>query len=96
VDTYGSRNLIGISQEAELPETQNAILERIYKTAGSRGGCFDVFAWRDDQMVFAESKWSGHDEIRDTQLRWLDAALRCNLPPESFLIVEWSVANRLA
>jgi hypothetical protein len=91
VDSYRSRFLVGISKPTELPEKQKAILEHIHETAGSRGGCFDVFAWRGDQMVFAESKWAGHDEIRSTQFRWLDAALRCNLPAESFLIAEWAV-----
>jgi hypothetical protein len=93
VDSYRRRFLVGIGERVELPEKQKAILEHIYETAGSRGGCFDVYAWQDDRVVFAESKWSGHDEIRDTQGKWLDAALRCNLPAESFLIVEWSVAS---
>src|ERR1035438_5123076 len=42
VDSYRRRFLVGIGKRTELPEKPKAILERIYETAGSRGGCFDV------------------------------------------------------
>jgi len=38
---------------------------------GNRGGCFDVYAWRDDSVLFAESKLSGKDGIRVNERRRL-------------------------
>jgi hypothetical protein len=39
----------------DLPAEQKALLERIRKKADCKGGCFDVFCWRDGDVVFAES-----------------------------------------
>ena len=75
----------------DLPPGQEALLERIYERAGAREGCWDVFCWKGDRQVFAEAKWQGHDRIRETQRRWLEAALAIGLPIESFLVVEWSM-----
>jgi hypothetical protein len=70
-----------------LPAKRQSILERIRAKAGGSGGCFDVFCWRSEQLLFAESKW--HDKILKTQTRWLEAALGIGIPEESFLIVQW-------
>ena len=59
--------------------------------ADNRGGCFDVFCWRGKSVLFAEAKWKGHDRIRLSQRRWLEAALSKWIPLTSFLIVEWSL-----
>lgn len=91
VDSYSRRFCVGIGQYQSLPADREMLLSNIYQTAGRRGGCFDVFAWRRDSILFAESKWKGHDRIRKSQVRWLSAALDTGLPLESFLVVEWSV-----
>ena len=44
------------------------LLKIIHRKAGSASGCFDVFCWKDDSVVFAESKRKSRDEIRPTQL----------------------------
>ena len=76
----------------DLPAKQKALLDRIQKAnAECKGGCFDVFCWRDGNVVFAESKWKGNDQIRPNQARWLEAALSIGIPLDSFLIVEWSL-----
>lgn len=59
---------------------------------GPFSGCWDVAAWKGDRLVFAESKKRRKDRLRGTQLRWLEAALRCGLQVEDFLVVEWSIA----
>lgn len=69
------------------------LLKTINGKAGSTSGCFDVYCWKDDSLVFAESKRSSKDSIRDTQLRWLEAALRSGLEPSSLLVVEWSFSD---
>jgi hypothetical protein len=58
-----------------------------------RSGAWNVFCWRDSEYLFAESKRTGHDRIRDSQIAWLETALNLGLSPESFLIVEWTVAE---
>jgi hypothetical protein len=58
---------------------------------GSYSGCWDVVAWKEDRLVFAEAKLSKKDRIRGTQLRWLEAALKCGCSVEDFLVVEWSL-----
>ncbi|MBL0035362.1 MAG: hypothetical protein IPP26_06230 [Flavobacteriales bacterium] len=54
-------------------------------------GCWDVVAWKDDRLVFAESKKQKKDRMRDTQVQWMEAALRCEAVVEDFLVVEWSL-----
>jgi hypothetical protein len=91
IDTYRNRKWITINSFVELPSNRNELLQQIYQSVGSKAGCFDVYCWRGTQVLFAESKRKGRDRIRDTQRRWLAAALDIGLPIESFLIVEWSL-----
>ncbi len=93
VDTYRNKKWITVEQRIELPPDQTELLEQIYHSTGSRAGSFDVYCWRERQILFAEAKRKGHDRIRDTQRRWLKAALSRGLSVESFLIVEWSLAE---
>jgi hypothetical protein len=93
IDTFRKKKWIAIKQCMELPSDKNEFLERIYQSAGSRSGCFDVYCWRDDQVLFIEAKQKGRDRIRDSQRRWLAAALKSKLRIESFLIVEWSLVQ---
>jgi hypothetical protein len=74
-----------------LPAKQQKLLQDISNRAGSKNGCFDVFCWRGESILFAESKRQAKDKIRDTQRCWLQAALQYGLPITSFLIVEWSL-----
>ena len=94
VDTYRNeyRTAYWPKNEVELPTEQQQLLQRIYKKADSNKGCWDVFCWKEEVRLFAESKRKGYDRIRGTQRRWLEAAIECGLPLTSFLIVEWSVA----
>lgn len=93
VDTYHNkyRTAYWPKNEVELPPEQQQLLQRIYEKAGSKKGCWDVFCWKEEICLFAETKRQGRDKIRDTQRQWLEAAIRCGLPLTSFLIVEWSV-----
>jgi hypothetical protein len=90
VDSFGNKYRIGYwgkDVEKDLPDEQRARLNSIRAKAP---GCFDVFCWRDGLTLFVESKWEAHDAIRETQRRWLEAALDLGIPVKSFLIVEWS------
>jgi hypothetical protein len=92
VDTYRNtyRTEYWPKNSVKLPPESEKLLNRIYEMAGSRKGCWDVFCWKKDSFIFAESKRRNHDKIRDTQISWLNAAFKCGLPLSSFLIVEWS------
>jgi hypothetical protein len=91
VDTYRRCFRSDVASRVEIPVEKLRLLERVYDQAGTRNGCFDVFVWNEDEVIFAESKRSCRDQIRHSQLRWLDAALRSGIPVASLLIVEWSL-----
>jgi hypothetical protein len=82
------------ASDVVLPLERQRLLSGIYERAGSKKGCWDVFCWKDDgTYLFVESKRQGHDRIRDSQRRWLEAAINCGLPTSAFLIVEWKVED---
>lgn len=55
----------------------------------SYAGCWDVVAWKDGKVVFAECKRIKKDVIRDSQVKWLRAGLETGLTYENFMIIEW-------
>ncbi len=87
---WGGEGIVRLSGE------RLELLKAIHRRARSASGCFDVYCWREDFILFAESKRASKDHIRDTQLRWLEAALRVGLEPSSFLVVEWSFSSPFA
>ena len=89
VDNYRGRFRCG-----EPPSKQKKLLHRVQQRAGIRGGCFDVYCWKGDAVLFAEVKRKGKDRMRPSQCRWLQAAIDCKLPLDSFLIVEWSISDQ--
>jgi hypothetical protein len=93
VDTYRNkfRTSYWPKDSVETPSKQKELLNSIYKEAGSTKGCWDVFCWKSGVYCFAESKRQGRDRIRDTQRRWLEAAIKCGLPLTSFMIVDWDL-----
>ncbi|MDR2284819.1 MAG: hypothetical protein LBE37_16515 [Sphingobacterium sp.] len=68
----------------------NMLLQLIARENDNRfGGCWDVVAWKDDNIIFAESKRSKKDAIQSTQSKWLAAALEVGFTTDNFLMVEW-------
>lgn len=97
IDSYRNRTVVGCWGDnimKPLPAKERALLDSIRAKSGVKGGCFDVFCWRGEAVLFAEAKWKAHDEIRVNQRHWLQAALNAGLPLESFLIVEWGFESR--
>jgi hypothetical protein len=80
------------SPQKSLPEKPAALAEEIWNLAKIRSGVWDVFCWRDDRVLFCESKKAGRDRTRPSQLRFAESALHVGLPLDSFLFVEWSTA----
>lgn len=75
---------------AQLPPIAEAIYQKVARGAKSRGGCWDLLAQRDEQVLFVESKQTGKDRIRSTQRAWLEHALKAGVPLSSFMIVEFT------
>jgi len=94
VDTFRRKYRVGYwadNSEIDLPPRQEALLKSIYEGVGTSKGCWDVFCWKDDLVLFAEAKRRGRDRIRGSQRQWLQAAIELGLPLTSFLVVEWSI-----
>jgi hypothetical protein len=91
VDTFRRKYRTAWGEEGvvRLSGDRLQLLKAIHQRAGSTSGCFDVFCWKDDFVIFAESKRRSKDEIRQTQLAWLEAAMQTGLDASAFLIVEW-------
>ncbi|MBI2473986.1 hypothetical protein HYV70_05545 [Candidatus Uhrbacteria bacterium] len=53
-------------------------------------GCWDVLAWKGEELLFIESKRNKKDSVRSSQNNWLQAALQTGLKPKNFLIVQWN------
>jgi hypothetical protein len=76
-------------QHVSIPAEKEAILKRIWQSSDTTA-CFDVFAWKDSGVLFCEAKRQGQDKLTDGQLRFIEGALACGIPPNSFLIAEWA------
>ena len=57
------------------------------------GGAWDVLAWRGDQILFCDAKWSKKDSIRPNQVEWLQQRLAEGASADNFLIAEWTMAD---
>ena len=75
----------------DLPDNVAAPVERITLGNGTPAGMFDVLAWKGAELLFVEAKRRGRDRIRDTQRRWVNAALRVGFEPQQFAVFEWTV-----
>jgi hypothetical protein len=77
------------------PITNDYILDILKCISSLNGnsfyGCWDVLAWKGDKIIFAESKRTKKDSIRDTQINWLKAAFQFGLNTDNFLMVEWDI-----
>lgn len=105
VETYGKGKMTPMllskwdegnykSQEHN-PITDEYILDILKGISSLNGnsfyGCWDVLAWKGNKIIFAESKRTKKDSIRDTQINWLKAALQFGLIKDNFLMVEWDI-----
>lgn len=94
VDTYRGKFRTGLPEKAdscELPDASRQLYERITEASGTKKGFWDLFVWQDDEYMFVEVKRSKKDRLGPAQFKWLDAALSCGIPLQSFLIVEWDL-----
>ncbi len=65
-------------------------------TGNYRRGCWVIFAWRESEILFVESKQRSNDRIRPIQALWLEHALENGVPLSSFLIAEYVIDSHPA
>ncbi|MBP6731536.1 MAG: hypothetical protein KA149_05725 [Chitinophagales bacterium] len=87
------------NQQPEPIEEENIakLMAAIAKAnGGSYMGCWDTLHWKDDEVIFAQSKRNNKDKITPANVNWLKAALSVGLTPDNFLIVQWDFHPRSA
>jgi len=103
VETYGRPRMApmflnnwtvtSIKNQTNVPITHAPVAELLHTIAlqngNTYGGCWDIVAWKNDRIIFAELKRAKKDRMQPTQIKWADAALACGLSTDNFLIVEW-------
>jgi hypothetical protein len=88
LDTFHNNKVWDGMIDSVAPEAIPPEVRAEYAPVLSVKGVWDVFAWKADRALFAESKGPS-DKIRDNQIMWLGVASQSGLPLE-FLIVDWS------
>jgi hypothetical protein len=105
IETYGKNKnepiyLTEWKDESYKNQTHNPILdEEILKLLKqiakqndeSYSGYWDVLAWKNERIIFAESKRTKKDSIRSTQTNWLSSGIKYGLSPNNFLVVQWDL-----
>lgn len=91
VDTFQKKYRKSNTEFVEIDPKKEELLNQISDKANSNNGCFDVFAWKNGEYRFVESKKKSKDRIRETQLIWLESALDTGIDEDSFLIAEWDI-----
>ncbi|MCX6200295.1 MAG: hypothetical protein NTY88_13935 [Bacteroidetes bacterium] len=75
----------------------NALLNGIAKlNSHSYEGCWDVLAWKNGEILFAQAKRNNKDLLSETKTKWLAAALDFGLQPDNFLVMQWDYNPRCA
>ena len=94
MDSYGRKYRVGLPDVAEpvdLPTNQTNLINALREKTGRFGGCWDVVVWKGDTMLFLELKRQKKDNIQNTQVEWLSAALASGLTADNFALVEWDI-----
>src|SRR3990167_3090717 len=95
VDSYRRKYRIGlpnVAEPVELQQKQKELIESIRTKTGRFGGCWDVFVWKGNAILFLELKRQKKDAVQSTQVEWLEASLSHGLKPENFTLIEWDIA----
>lgn len=78
------------SEHISIPSDKHELLQQI-RQAGKTTGCFDVFVWWGDRLLFCEAKGPA-DGLTKPQFGFIEGALACGIPPQALMLVEWSAA----
>ncbi len=94
VDSYRRKFRVGLPDVVDpisIPQEQDGLIKTIRIKTKRSGGCWDVFVWKDSQVLFIELKRKGKDRIQNSQNEWLEASLSSGLNIKNFLLVEWDI-----
>ena len=91
-DSYRRKKRSNLYEESDGTDAVNDLLDSIASITGSRTGVFDLVLWKDETVLFVELKRKARDQIRDTQIDWLQAALSLGLDLKCFAILQWELA----
>jgi hypothetical protein len=94
VDSYRRKYRIGlpdVAEPVELPEKQKQLIDSIRAKTGKHGGCWDVFAWKGEAVLFIELKRQKKDAIQNSQRMWLEECLKSTLKTKDFALLEWDM-----
>lgn len=95
VDSYRRKYRVGlpdVAEPIELPRKQKELIDSVRTKTGRFGGCWDVFVWKGDTLLFVELKRQKKDSIQETQRQWLEKSLDSGLAPENFALIEWKIS----
>jgi hypothetical protein len=96
-DTIWRENFSGCFREAmppascTMPGCFREVCGRILAINESWRGCWDVLAMSPEGLMFVECKRKGDDDIRPSQRRWLESALKAGFGLENFAVCEWEL-----
>jgi hypothetical protein len=94
VDSYRRKYRVGlpdVAEPVELPEKQKQLIESIRAKTGKHGGCWDVFVWKGEEVLFVELKRQKKDAIQDSQRLWLEASITKGVRSGNFAFIEWNL-----
>lgn len=90
IDTYRRRFRQSLPpRSCVLPARAQDFLDKANAGRKWPPGSWDVFAWKNAEFLFVESKRKGKDAIRQSQIVWLGSALNSGIPLDWFVIFEW-------
>lgn len=87
----GREFCLDVDRSSPLPPAASATFTQIHRQAVALNGAgsWDVFAWREDDRLFIESKQRSSDSLNLNQRAWLEAALDVGVSPSQFAVVEY-------
>jgi hypothetical protein len=83
------------TRNIEEEEPRRLLAKIASKSVKRYAGCWDIFAWKDGQYAFVQTKRSAPgaaDEVGKLQVDWLHTSLLfgdSRLTPDSFVFVQW-------
>lgn len=94
VDTYSKKFRTGLPENAtpvELSAEINVKLQEIVTINKSSKGVWDLLLWKNGELKFVELKRKKKDAIRQSQVEFLNSALKCGYTLHQFEIIEWDI-----
>lgn len=96
VDSYRRKYRTGLPdvvEAVELPPEKKDLLDALRVRTGKFGGCWDVFVWNKERILFLELKRSKKDKIQASQDVWLERSLEHGLNATNFALLEWDLGK---